>query len=71
MCQVANRYGVSFATQKYDLSTRKVLNWIEAQNNNLLGKGRKALDPGMEYNISIWILRKIWDCVPLTQKIIR
>lgn len=25
----------------------------------------------MEYNLSIWILRKIWDRIPLTQKIIR
>ena len=47
------------------------MNWIEAQNNNLLGKGRKALDPVMEYNLSIWLLRKIWERVPLTQKVIR
>lgn len=38
---------------------------------NALGKGRKALDPAMEFNISVWILRKIWDQVPLTQKVIR
>ena len=38
---------------------------------NSLGKGRKALDPAMEFNMSVWILRKIWDQVPLTQKIIR
>lgn len=47
------------------------MNWIEAHNSNLLGKGRKALDPVMQYNLSIWLLRKIWDRVPLTQKIIR
>ena len=71
VCFVANKHGISYATSKFDLPTRKVLNWVEAQNNNLLGKGRKALDPGMEYNLCIWILRKIWDMVPLTQKIIR
>ena len=50
---------------------RKVLNWVEAYQMNVLGKGRKALDPIMEYNVCIWILRKIWDQIPLTQKIIR
>jgi len=48
-----------------------VTSWLEAQSVNLLGKGRKALDPAMEFNMSVWILRKIWDQVPLTQKIIR
>ena len=71
VCLVANKHGISYATAKFDLPTRKVLNWVEAQNNNLLGKGRKALDPGMEYNLCTWILRKIWDMVPLTQKVIR
>jgi hypothetical protein len=44
---------------------------MSAMTINALGKGRKALDPAMEFNISVWILRKIWDQVPLTQKVIR
>lgn len=57
--------------KKYGLSNRKLNTWIFAMNINALGKGRKALDPAMEFNMCVWVLRKIWDQVPLTQLTIR
>ena len=45
--------------------------WLESHSLDLLGKGRKALDPAMEFNLCVWILKKIWEKIPLTQKIIR
>jgi hypothetical protein len=56
---------------KYKFSKRKILGWLEAFNLNLLGKGRKALDPVMEFNMCVWIMKKIWNQIPLTQKVIR
>ena len=71
VCSIAKEKGIDFAIKKYKLSARKINNWTEALSHNILGKGRKALDPAMEFNMSIWILKKIWNRVPLTQKIIR
>lgn len=71
VCSYARERGIDLAMKRYKLSARKINNWIEALSQNLLGKGRKALDPAMEFNISVWILKKIWNRVPLTQKIIR
>lgn len=43
----AEKFGAEEAAEKYGLSLRKVLNWVEAHQLNVLGKGRKALDPIM------------------------
>ena len=69
--EFAMEHGIDEARKKFGLSTRKVTSWVSAMTVNSLGKGRKALDPTMEFNMSVWILRKIWDQIPLTQKVIR
>ncbi len=64
-------HGIQATQKKYNLKMRKITSWFSSYKLNILGKGRKAMDPAMEFNMSVWLLKKIWNKIPLTQKIIR
>lgn len=61
-------HGIQATQKKYNLKMRKITSWFSSYKLNILGKGRKAMDPAMEFNMSVWLLKKIWNKIPLTQK---